>query len=321
MRNLNQIFCFFVTLLFFCGCGSCNPKKVSSTTAGNSDSLKTNIDAIAKDDCVPEIDPNNRNLNISILLDLSDRIDPNTHPNATMPYDKRDLGFISAIAKAFQCHCLRKRLNVMNDRMQVYFNPIPDNTEINSLSEKLKIKVDKTITIDKLNDISAVYQQTGAKLYANAIKDNKFIGSDIWDFFSNKISAYNIVKPEYKNVLVILTDGYMLYMPSKISNGGESNFISSKRNQDLGLNTNDWEKKMNSNNIRLTPASNSLTNLRVLLIGINPEGSNVYEKLVLRKYWSDWFNAMGIDKNNYQILDNDLPSNLEETIENFILKS
>jgi len=44
------------------------------------------------------------NLNISILLDLSDRIDDKKYPNPVMSYKERDLGYIKAVAKSFQDH-------------------------------------------------------------------------------------------------------------------------------------------------------------------------------------------------------------------------
>lgn len=42
------------------------------------------------------------NLNISILLDLSDRIDPIKNANPSMEFYTRDLGYIESISKGFK---------------------------------------------------------------------------------------------------------------------------------------------------------------------------------------------------------------------------
>src|SRR5690606_13997404 len=57
------------------------------------------------------------NLNISILLDLSDRINPKKYPNPAMEFYERDLGYIHSIAKSFELHLRSKRSIKINDHI------------------------------------------------------------------------------------------------------------------------------------------------------------------------------------------------------------
>ena len=53
---------------------------------------------------------NKSNINISLLLDLSDRIDSSLYPNPSMEYYKRDLGYITSVANAFEFHVKKKKI-------------------------------------------------------------------------------------------------------------------------------------------------------------------------------------------------------------------
>ena len=79
------------------------------------------------------------NYNISILLDLSDRISIQKNPNPTMEYYQRDLGYIKSVSEAFTAHLKSKRIRQIDDKMQLFFNPEPKDPNINSISQKLKI--------------------------------------------------------------------------------------------------------------------------------------------------------------------------------------
>ena len=54
-----------------------------------------------------------------------------------------------------------------------------------------------------------------------------------------------------------------------------------------------------------------------MVLGINPDKKNPYEQDVVVKYWSDWFEAMKVNK--YEIKSAGLPSNMDKIIKDFIL--
>ena len=60
------------------------------------------------------------NLNISVLLDLSDRIDTIKYSNPSMEFYQRDLGYLKSVAKTFTSHMLKKRVRQWEDKIQLY---------------------------------------------------------------------------------------------------------------------------------------------------------------------------------------------------------
>ncbi|WAC03376.1 hypothetical protein N7U66_07535 [Lacinutrix neustonica] len=65
----------------------------------------------------------NDNLNISFLLDLSDRISPEKHPNSAMEYYQRDVAYIKSVSEAFDMHVRGKKVRAIKDKIQLYFDP------------------------------------------------------------------------------------------------------------------------------------------------------------------------------------------------------
>ncbi len=257
------------------------------------------------------------NYNISILIDLSDRISLKKNPNPTMEFYQRDLGYIKSVSEAFTQHLKSKRIRQIDDKIQLFFNPEPESPEINSIANELKIKVDKdNASKDLLNSISGNYASKTAKIYDSAIKDDNYIGSDIWNFFDSKVQDQCIDKG-YRNILIILTDGYMFYEGTQIKNGNLSSYLTPKLIQQNSLNTNDWQKKFESENFGFIKIHNDLSNLEVLVLGINPGKNNPYEEKVIKAYWSKWLTDMNIK--HFEIKSDDLPSNMDKIIKDFIL--
>ncbi|MDR7212655.1 hypothetical protein [Flavobacterium piscis] len=257
------------------------------------------------------------NYNISILVDLSDRISLKKNPNPTMEFHQRDLGYIKSVSEAFSQHLKSKRMRQIDDKMQLFFNPEPENPEINSIANELKIKVDKNnASKNLLNSISSNYASKTTQIYNSAIKDDNYIGSDIWNFFDSKVQDQCIDKG-YRNILVILTDGYMFYEGTQIKNGNLSSYLTPKLIQQNSLNKNNWQKKFESENFGFIKIDNDLSNLEVLVLGINPGKNNPYEEKVIKAYWSKWLTEMNIK--HFEIKSADLPSNMDKIIKDFIL--
>jgi len=259
------------------------------------------------------------NYNISILLDLSDRIDTNKYPNPTMQYYKRDLGYINSIADAFKKHLSSKKIITINDRIQMFFDPAPANPNINSMLKKLKIELNrKNITKEKLYSIRQQYKSIPPQIYKLTLNDNHYIGSDTWGFFKNKVSNY-CIKENYRNILIILTDGYIYYKNNNFKEENKSTYITPIGIKNFGLNNSNWKEKMSERKCGFIKANSNLNNLEILVLGLNPskKSNNPYELEVLKTYWGNWFDEMGIEK--YEIKQTDLPSNLDEFIQNFIL--
>lgn len=257
------------------------------------------------------------NYNISLLLDLSDRISLNKNPNPTMEYYQRDLGYIKSVSEAFTQHLKSKRIRQIDDKMQLFFNPEPKDPEINSISQQLKIVIDKNNASTKLlNSINTDYALQTSRIYESAIKDNNFTGSDIWSFFDNKVRDQCIENSD-RNILIVLTDGYMFYENTIIKEGNRTTYITPELIRKNKLNTKDWEKKLHDQDFGFIKAGGDLSNLEILVLGINPNHNNPYEEKVIKAYWTKWFTEMNIK--HFEIKNADLPSNTKKIITDFIL--
>lgn len=258
------------------------------------------------------------NYNISILVDLSDRISLKKNPNPTMEIYQRDLGYIKTVSEVFTQHLKSKRMRQIDDKMQLFFNPEPKNPEINSISKQLRITVNKdNASKEFLNSINDTYAAKTSKIYESAIKDDKYIGSDIWNFFDSKVQDQCIDKG-YRNILIILTDGYMFYEGTQIKDGNLSNYLTPQLIKQNGLNTNDWQKKFEDKKLGFIKIDKDLSNLEVLVLGINPSKNNPYEEKVIKEYWRKWLSEMKIK--HFEIKNADLPSNMDKIIKDFILE-
>lgn len=259
---------------------------------------------------------NSKNLNISILIDLSDRIDPEKYPNPSMQYYQRDLEYIKAIKTGFIEHVKSKKVMQLNDQMQIFFNPEPSDSKINDFAKQLQVSFDKSTSRENINLVDEKYSTLPEKIYQSAIQDKLYVGSDIWGFFKNKVNDY-CIKDKHRNILFILTDGYMFHKNSKFSEGKKTSYLTPELIRSMKLSTSEFKTKINDKEFGFIKADDHLENLEIVVLGINPEKGNPFEGDVIKTYWEHWFNEMNVSK--YQIREADLPSNLEVIIKNTIL--
>lgn len=257
------------------------------------------------------------NLNISILIDLSDRINPKKNLELGVKIVDRDLGYIKSISEAFESHLKGGKIITTNDNIQVFFEPEPMNSEINSLANKLKLSFTKhNISTTSVKQIVPTFVNTSSRIYDLALKDKHFIGSDIWTFFKNNVDTYCIL-PNHRNVLIILTDGYMLHIDNQKRVNNQTTYLSTKFIKQAGLNNPKFKEIIEQKQFGFIPATTNLENLEVLVLGIKAEKGKDFEEDVIKKYWGDWFRAMGIKK--YHIKNADLASNLDPVIKQILL--
>ncbi|KQT24540.1 hypothetical protein ASG22_11125 [Chryseobacterium sp. Leaf405] len=254
-------------------------------------------------------DPNN--INVSILIDLSDRIDPSANPNPTMEYFQRDTEYIKAIEKGFLNHIKSKKIITYDDQMQVFFNPEPLDPKMNEFTKELKVSFDKNTERNYFEAVDKKYSELPLNIYQSAIHDGNYVGSDIWEFFKNKVKDY-CIKDDRRNILFILTDGYMYHDNTKFNEENKTSYLTSKLIKANNLTTSNFKNTIEKNKFGFVKANDNLSNLEVIVLGINPEKGNPFEEGVIKEYWENWFREMKIK--NYQIKSADLPSNIEPII-------
>lgn len=189
--------------------------------------------------------------------------------------------------------------------MKVFFYPAPTSSSVAVLAESLELDLSKIPAPQKkyaLRDLSEKFGAGISSIYKSAIQAKEFTGSDIWGFFNKQIDAY-CIRPGNRNILVILTDGYIFSALDKQNDGkGGYNYILP---QTLGV----------TNSYLINGRSGApLKDLEVLILEVNayaPAEAPKMERIIL-----DWLNKMGVKK--AYVGNTDLPSNTQLIIENVL---
>ncbi|UZO81533.1 hypothetical protein NBT05_03435 [Aquimarina sp. ERC-38] len=301
----------FCALLIFIMCQS---EKESKNQEENSDVIANIKKQNFNSKCELHIlDRKDNNLNISILLDLSDRIE--------LPQQQaKDSAYILSIAKAFNNHVLRKKLVLLYDKMEVYFEPAPTNPTINQLAEELKVSYVKGVSKDKwIPETIKRYGTLPGQIYAQSraiAKTEGYSGSDIWGFFKNHVKDY-CMEACNRNILVILTDGYLYDKAGLKKEGNLTSYLTPQSLTKLKLNKSDWKTEIKDRGLGFIPATQGLEDLEVLVLGIQSQNSNhPYAQEIIENYWETWLTQMNVKR--FKIKSADLPSHIEKVIMNFI---
>lgn len=255
------------------------------------------------------------NLNISVLLDLSDRIEESK-------IKQKDSAYLSSLAKSFVEHVKHKKLILLEDRIQLFFNPEPSDVKINDIAKKLKVVFTKNTAKAQIEETVSLYKMNPSKLYdlakEDALLEGGYPGADIWRFFKDDINDY-CIDDCHRNILVILTDGYMYHEKSAIKEHNQTSYLTPKSLNKLGLNNRNWKEEIEKKHLGFIPATTNLNDLEVLVIGITSHNdTNPYALDIIKAYWSKWFDEMGVKK--YKIKNADIPSSIDKVISDFILK-
>lgn len=305
MKNIKIVsFIILYSLLFSC----------SNSTTNNDENDKSEQKKIntSKD----------KQLNITILLDLSDRIDKDKF-HCNPEHYQRDIQIIDYFTKLFKTDMETKGAHSSKGKIKIIFSPTPDNTEISQIVSSLNVnlsKIDVKGKKDIFDNISNTFHTNLENIYTKTIESKEYIGADIWRFFKNNVKDYCIDNnEEYRNILVILTDGYIYHPDSKeqIKNRTSyigRNFIGRFRNNSK------WKEKLEKQDYGLIDAregKKDLSNLEILVLEIAALPNRKRDEDVIKTYLVKWFNEMNVKR--YDIYNTDLPEYTKNRIENFIM--
>lgn len=246
-----------------------------------------------------EID--NPDYNISILIDLSDRI---TKQTAGMNQDKKDSIIINQIVDEFIEDFNRKgKLPERKGQIKVFFYPTPKIENISEITNLLDLRFSDLKTSkekrEARDNLKINYNKALKQLYSKALEDKHWIGSDIWGFFDTRVEDY-CIKEGYRNILVIISDGYIYYQPTWKKNAG-------------GTYPGMTSATISAGQKSITEINKKLSDLEVLFLEVDPYPENQF--VDQQKLLSEWFDNMEIKK--YKILKTDAPGNNTTPIQNF----
>ena len=239
-------------------------------------------------------------LNVSIYLDLSDRIKPNGS-DALSQKDK-DIAIVDFLANYVKERAVKQKILPSKDRIKVFFYPEPADAKVALLSEKLELDLGTTPMKEKkpkLISFTDEFKNSLEQIYSSTIQTSSWLGSDIWGFFNKPIDNY-CIKNGYRNILVVLTDGYIYHASNKQSAGSAHSFI--------------LQQTLKDKNSSLIVGRKGLDKLEVLMLELNPNPPTDQQKM--EQVITDWLNNMGIQK--HYVGETDVPSNTKMIIEKFL---
>ncbi len=250
-----------------------------------------------------EVSKAEKPLNVVVYLDLSDRVIKGKGAQGDSQLD-RDTAIISHIEDIFIKDCFNggKLLKCKNS-FRVVFYPTPSAAGISAMAKDLKVDLSSASPKDKkllLLDMKEKFNKSLSSIYTATIADQHWMGSDIWGFFSNRKIDSLCMRKGYRNIIVILTDGYLFHRNNKIKEGNAYSYI---LDQTLA-------QKESSLIVR---RPDELKDLEVLMLEINPTNPQIGPKMV--QVLNAWFDGMGVE--HFVVAETDLPINVEPIIDSF----
>lgn len=241
-------------------------------------------------------------LNISVYLDLSDRITRDLTPTQK----ERDMAIVGYIADYFKEHTQGPKILQSKNSMKVFFYPAPKNTKVATLAGELNVNMQKYQGVNKriaLENMRSKFNENLNLIYDMAIEANKFPGCDIWDFFSNKNNVdIQCIRKGFRNILVILTDGYLFDENHMVQDGDAYSYISSTT--------------LKNPNSSLIVKRAGLEDLEVRILEVNPKEMSHRDHLV--SILENWLKDMGVKQENITVVETNLPSTTQTVIESFL---
>ena len=241
-------------------------------------------------------------LNLSIYLDLSDRIKPDDSNLDALSQRDKDIAIVEYLANYMKDRAVKQKILPCKDKIKVFFYPTPDDSKIALLSDKLEVDLSTTPPAEKKKVLATFvdeFHEAMEQIYDSTIKTSKWLGSDIWGFFNKPVDNY-CIKDGYRNVLVILTDGYIYHAQNKIQDDDAFSYV--------------LPQTLRNPNSSLIPHRTGLEDLEVLMLELNPNPPTDQDKM--EQVINDWLQKMGVQK--YYVGETDLPSNTKMIIDKFL---
>lgn len=291
-------------LLFLWSCSSKDPRSVTNSS-GNEGRYSSNT---------------SQQINLTILLDLSDRIALQKNPEKPEHFE-RDSALICYLTEYFMSQMKSKGTYLAKGKMRVVFHPNPPDASINQAAKNLGVDLSRMDTKAKkaiYENLQSTVAENISNIYKTTIIEANWPGSDIWRFFKNDVKEIAVDRDStYRNLLVLFTDGYIFHEDSKDNVANRFAYILPGLLDKYGLrNENTWSEKMDKLDFGLISKRSDLDRLEVLVLEISPSRNHKNDEDVIRKIMDKWFSEMKVKK--WKILNSDLPAYTKQKIENFL---
>ncbi len=239
-------------------------------------------------------------LNITVYIDLSNRL---VLHNTTPDPKTKDLAVIDMLTDCLAEKNKGPALLKSNDKMKVLCYPAPNHPDIIALTDSLTYDLSKLKAGDKLHSLSGLknkFHNNLSRIYDIALEQKDWKGSDIWGFFSDPTKVdVQCIEKDARNVLFVLTDGYIYQRGNAIKNGHEYSYI--------------LEETLKDSESSLIVKRDGLDNLEVYVLELSPtplQREKMFELL------RNWLSGMGVQKT--ETYETDVPANIRAIVQKII---
>lgn len=282
-----------IAIIAFVSCGGSGSKKSESTGEAAGSGMSQS----------------DKPLNLSIYLDLSDRLKRDLTPSQK----DRDLAIVSHIADYFRAQTVGPKILQSKNNIKVFFYPAPNSSDIATLAEDLCIDITKFNGVEKRvvldgdanqgkPSLKERFNKNLSAIYDKTLEANQWPGCDIWDFFSNKNVDTQCIREGFRNILIILTDGYLFDEKHKVQDGNAYSYVT--------------PATLRNPNTSLIVKRTGLENLEVRILEVNPTDINHRDQL--KTVLENWLKGMGVKEENITVSQTDLPSNTQTIVDSFL---
>ena len=150
--------------------------------------------------------------------------------------------------------------------------------------------------------MKAKFQGNLTQIYNKTISEENWIGCDIWDFFNSRKVDSQCIKKDARNILIILTDGYLFDQNNKIKEGNSYSYI--------------LPQTLEQKDASLIVRRKGLNDLEVRILEVNPYTKEQGYKMI--PILEKWLKEMGISEGNLTVAETDLPTNTYTVIKSFL---
>lgn len=249
-------------------------------------------------------------VNISVFLDLSDRLDSTCNGGFPVSQMTRDTAIVNALVDYFVATCVEHKITENKNHFQILFHPTPKTSDIASLAANLNIDMSKISTpADKKKRLISMkddFSRSLSQIYEQTLRDRVWIGSDIWGFFCNKNAKVDnlCLRKGYRNIMVILTDGYIYHEDNVQQDGNSYSYVLSNLIDNVP-------------DLSLMAPRKGLDSLEVMMLEINPGKPVMQSKLI--SVLEAWLKDMGVKR--YVVSETGMPSDTRTIIDNFLTEN
>lgn len=249
-------------------------------------------------------------VNISVFLDLSDRLDSTCNGGFPVSQMTRDTAIVNALVDYFVATCVEHKITENKNHFQILFHPTPKTSDIASLAANLNIDMSKISTpADKKKRLISMkddFSRSLSQICEQTLRDRVWIGSDIWGFFCNKNAKVDnlCLRKGYRNIMVILTDGYIYHEDNVQQDGNSYSYVLSNLIDNVP-------------DLSLMAPRKGLDSLEVMMLEINPGKPVMQSKLI--SVLEAWLKDMGVKR--YVVSETGMPSDTRTIIDNFLTEN